>query len=271
MKFFRFSLLLLAGSMLFNACVKQKYDTSPDTSMADPNLAVSTTLSSFAPMAFDIASGKGRLIGDSTISGVVVGNDRTGNIYKQIIIQDASGGGIALLLDKSYLYGEYPVGRKIYVKLKGLTLANYNGLPEVIYGYDNAGKTVGIPTVLIGNYIVKASYPNIIKPAEVTVIDLLSNPNKYLNTLVMLKNMEFANGSQGVAYSSVVASTSRTISDCPLTGSLTMYSSSYATFQPLLTPTGKGTITGVFSMYNTPQFLIRDTSDVQLTGIRDCP
>ena len=148
MKFLRLSLLLLGTSVLINSCVKRSYDNPPDTSAIDPNVPTNATIGNFASMGLNMTSGQYRVIGDSTISGVVVADDRSGNFYKQIVIQDASG-GIVLGLDKTYLYNDYPVGRKIYVKLKGLTLINYKGLPEITNSVSATGSTTGIPSITL--------------------------------------------------------------------------------------------------------------------------
>lgn len=270
MKLRRLSSLLLLGTTLFSSCLKQQFDNPPDTSHFDPQIPVNAQIGDFATSALNLQAGKSRIIGDSTIYGIVVGDDRSGNLYKQIIIEDSAGFGIAVILDKTNLYGDYPVGRKVYIKLNGLYLANYKGLPEIVYAVDATGSTSGIPSSLIAKYVIPASFPNTITPATVTLSALFSNPGKYMNTLVKLENMEFDAASAGVLYSSPNSSTSRTLKDCPNTGSLVMYNSSYASFQSAITPTGKGSITGIFSLYNTPQFLLRDTTDVHFTGVREC-
>jgi hypothetical protein len=84
--------------------------------------------------------------------------------------------------------------------------------------------------------------------------------------------MQFETASAGVVYSLASSSTNRSISDCPFSGRLTMYNSSYSTFQAAITPTGKGSIVGIFTTYyTTPQFVLRDTTDVIFTEPRDCP
>ena len=50
--------------------------------------------------------------GNVWIKGVVSSSDRTGNIYKEIYIQDETG-GIDLKLGKSSLYSEYTVGQTL--------------------------------------------------------------------------------------------------------------------------------------------------------------
>ena len=64
------------------------------------------------------------------IKGQVTSSDKTGNIYREIYIQDETG-GIDLKLGKSALYSDYSVGQWIYVFCDGLTLGAYNGMPQL--------------------------------------------------------------------------------------------------------------------------------------------
>ena len=54
---------------------------------------------------------------DIIISGVVVANDRSGNLYKEMYIQDGTA-GINVKLDANGLYNSYPVGRKDSFRVK---------------------------------------------------------------------------------------------------------------------------------------------------------
>ncbi len=271
MRALRLSCICLLSSIIISSCVKQAFDAPPDTSGVDPNLAVSAGIRNLTDMAFALPQDQSRLLGDTVIYGIVIGDDRSGNIYKKIIIEDTSGAGIAVIIDKSDIYGDYPVGRKIYLKTSGLYLTNYKGVPEITYSVNADGTTNGIPSTLLNNFIVKASYPHTIKPAEISITDLFSNSHQYANTLVKLSNMQFETASANVPYSAPSSSTNRTITNCDHTAKLVMYNSSYATFQPALTPTGNGTIVGIITLYiSTPEFTLRDTSDVRFTDAR-CP
>ncbi len=274
MKFIRFSLLMLASSLMFNACIKKEFETPPSTAQYDPNLTVHASIRNMSDIGLNMAPGKWRVLGDTTISGVVVANDQSGNFYKQIIIEDTSMTGIILYLDKTYLYSDFPVGRKLYVKLKGLSLINYKGLPEIVLSVDSTGNTTGIPSGLINDYVVKASYPNTVTPLDVTIIDIKSNPNKYINTLIKLKDVQFNAASSNQLYaqpSSMSSGTSRTVEDCMHTATVVMYNSAYSNFQAQTTPSGNGTVTCICSQYySNMQLLIRDTTDVAFTSPR-CP
>jgi len=274
MKFFRFSMMLLTGALLMNSCVKQSYDSPPTTADYDPNLAVHTSVKQLRDTILNWPYGKWRKMGDTIISGTVISSDFTGNFYKNLVIEDSSKGGIVIYIEQSYIYADYPVGRKIYLKLKDLCITNYKGLAEIVFSVDSLGNTVGIPSGMLSQFIVKGPYPRPVTPEEVTIIDVKSNPFKYMSTLVKIKDVQFQTGSAGVPYagpSSSSSGTSRTIENCSHTASAVMYNSAYATFQPYLTPTKNGDLTCIVSEYYAGlQLLIRDTADVAFTKDR-CP
>jgi hypothetical protein len=216
------------------------------------------------------------LVPDSVyITGFVVANDKGGNFYKQIMLQDSTG-GIPLLLEKNGLSGEYPVGRTVHVACKGLTLSPYGRFMQLGYAVDATNSLAGIPSALISTYVTKSKMDA--EGAKPTVVTLaqISNPdnpiaNKLLGKLLEIKDVEFQGSDilQPYAQSSTIASaTNRMVEDCG-GNSLTMRNSGFATFQPFLTPSGKGTLLAVYTRYNsTPQLMIRDTNDVQFNGPR---
>lgn len=265
------SVLLLAAIAMLSSCLKKDFDAPPDSLQNDPMLPVNLTMRQLADNALNMSDGQRYELGDSTVYGIVVADDRSGNIYKQLIIQDSTG-GIAVLVDKTTIYNDYPVGRKVYIKLKGLKLANYKGLPQLIYDYDTVGKqSNGIPSSILGNYLIKASYPHVVEPKVLTMGEIFTNPTAYLNTLIKIEEVQFEASSAGVVYSDAVRSTNRYINDCPFNGRLGMYNSSFSDFRGATTPKGLGSITCILSIYNSPQLILRDTVDVQMTKERMCP
>lgn len=265
------SVLFFAVAATFASCLKKEFDAPPDSLNTDPKLTVNLSMRQLADNALSMSDGQRYVLGDSTVYGIVVADDHSGNIYKQLIIQDSTG-GIAVLIDKTTIFGDYPVGRKVYIKLKGLRLSNYKGLPQLIYDYDTVAKqSNGIPSSVLGTYLVKASYPNKVEPKVLTMGEIFTNPTVYLNTLIKIENVQFESSSAGVVYSDAVRSTNRYINDCPFNGRLGMYNSSFSDFRGALTPTGTGSLTCILSMYNTPQLILRDTTDVQMTMPRVCP
>ena len=54
----------------------------------------------------------------------VSADDRSGNIFKTIYLQDETG-GISVLVDQSSVYSDYPAGQEVIVDLKGLCVSVY--------------------------------------------------------------------------------------------------------------------------------------------------
>lgn len=64
------------------------------------------------------------------VRGAVTGNNRYGEFYRQIIIQDATG-GITIAADYPAADNAYPLGAELIVYCNGLTLYDYGGKIEL--------------------------------------------------------------------------------------------------------------------------------------------
>jgi hypothetical protein len=267
-----FSLVLLI-TLSVSSCVKQKFDAPPDTTSVDPNLPVNSSIWQLK-QKFNAVSGiPVEITDDITISGIVVADDRSGNFYKQIIVQDTSS-GIVVLIGRASLYNDFPIGRKVYIKCKGLYLGAYGKFIQLGYKPDISNSLSDIPSIKIANYIVKASFiPDSIKPKVVSINQLTSvDANaKLLGTLIQIDEAEFEGSVIGQPYAqdpNIASGTDRMIEDCALT-QIIVRNSGYASFKNALLPAGKGPIKAIYSRYNSDaQLLIRDTSDVQMNGSR---
>ena len=67
---------------------------------------------------------------DIQIKGIITANDRTGNFYKELIIQDATG-AITIGINKGNVFTVLPEGQEILVALKGLYIGNYRLGPTI--------------------------------------------------------------------------------------------------------------------------------------------
>ncbi|MBA4196184.1 MAG: hypothetical protein C0459_01390 [Chitinophaga sp.] len=261
----RFSFSFIIATFVFTACNK-KFDEPPVA--GTPNITANTTIK--ALKALHTIGGYEQVNTDLIISGIVVGNDKSGNLYKQICIQDATA-GITVLLDASNVYAQYPVGRQIYIKCKGLWLSDYGKLIQLGM-IDNSvpgnPSLTGIPSTLFDNYIVKGTLGNTVTPKVVTISQL---NDTLQSTLIQINNVEYISSDTSRTYadtSAAKSAVSLTLSEC--TGAkVVTYTSGYANFAGIKPPKGNGSITAVYFIYRTtPELIIRDTSDVQLTGSR---
>ena len=156
----------------------RKFDIPP--SNADPEIDVTMTIMELKARYAAIGDFK-RINDEQVISGVVIADDRSGNFYKQIIIQDETG-GIPVLLDGNNVYTQYPVGRRVFIKLKGMMLGDYGGTIQV--GIDSSrsedGRFLnlnGIPQTMFDQYIIKGSFNNVVTPKVVKPADFTKNIN----------------------------------------------------------------------------------------------
>ena len=277
MKRVRLLIAITATSLvMLSSCVKQKFDNPPVLSNYDPNLPVTMKIRDLVSPFWGITTNKYKICGDDVIYGIVTADDHSGNFYKQIVMQDSTG-GINIVMNNTYLYNQYPIGRKLYIKLKNLTIMSYKGLPELCYNYDSSvtQKPIGIPPTLQDSFIVPASYPNTVKPIELRMSDLGGFPDPYYNMLITLDNMQFDSSIVGGPYalpSASAISTNRNVWSCNngiLGQSITLYNSGFASFFSYPMPSGYGSITGIYTVYgSTNQFQIRDTTDVNFTQSR---
>lgn len=212
---------------------------------------------------------------DQIIEGVVVCDDKSGNYYQQIAIQDATG-GILLRLGSANLYNYYPVGRKLYVKLKGLYLGQYNGTLQLGAGIDSAYISQGGVTLLAFNlfdqHIIKGPLNQPIAPMVVSASQLTTTlQDRYVSTLIRLEGMEFAATDTGKTYADLGQSGNRIVQACAAPGSnrITLRTSNYSNFAEVKVPAGNGAMVGVYSYFgSTKQLTIRDTADVRFVNSR---
>ncbi len=263
-------ILATAIVLLIGGC-KKDFDAPP--APTDPNLTVTHTLKQLK--ALHVTGGTIDVIStDMVVSGVVVANDKSGNLYKEIYIQDGTA-GISVQLDVAGLHNSFPVGRKVFIKCKGLALSDYNRLMQlgIKATVNNAPSLQAIASNLIGQYVIGGSLNNPITPKDVTVNQLgTSMSDDNIGTLIQLNNYEFlpADTSKTYADTSAYRNTQNlTVRNCQANSSVIIRTSGYADFAGLNVPNGNGTLTAIYTVFGTTkQLLVRDTADVKFNNPR---
>ena len=273
------SLLTIAicGSLLLNACVKKSYDPPKDLSGYDPGLPVTHTIEQLKAMNgpynglsnFDTSI----VTEDVTVAGVVTADDRSGNFFKSIVIQDSTG-AITINIDAYSLYNDYPRGRKIYIKCRGLYLGYDGGLPVLGSGINEQKAVLGLEGTQIADHIIKADIGHVVKDTVISFLQAKSADPFFFNRLVTVTDIEFVDSSaKGMTYTEPSATTNRYLVPCTqvsTSSGLVVRSSNYANFHAITLPKGHGTATGIYTVYKTgattgtAQLIIRDTTDIKL-------
>ena len=138
--------------------------------------------------------------GNTWIKGQVISSDLTGNVYRELYIQDETG-GIDVKIGKSSLYSEYTLGQWVYVYCDGLTLGAYNGMPQLGLSPDetstNEYETSYIDhQAIINQHIFRGEQAEPLQPVVVTEDMLKASINagftgELWGKLVTIKGMKY--------------------------------------------------------------------------------
>lgn len=276
---------LLAAGLLLTHCEPKEFDAPPHDEPQYKGKA-SITIKDFK--AKYAASNLIEITDNDTITGIVTANDESGNLYKQLFIQDETG-GLMIAINETYLYNSFPVGQQVFIETKGLYMGKYGGMPQLGYKYsrnNDDNYTIGqVPWIFFEPRIHRHGYPS--RDAAVPqVISFDEFTPDNLGRLVTLEGVSFADAGKVYAYpdeANNVQTINRVIysysnSSKTVTGRM----SSAADFAADIIPSGVGKVTGILTVFqsgssNTYQFLMRNKQDADFTvnpdgwGIQESP
>lgn len=225
-----------------------------------------------------------RITEDWQLKVRVTGNDIQGNIYNQIAVQDESGEGLLICIQKGGLFGFLPVGQEILVNLKGLYIGIYGNNVQIGVPYTNtSGRT--FPSRMNINVwnehfkILGAADASKVVPEKFDVSKLkdVAYVKSHRGKLMTLENVEMDKADGKLAWAPEADKdagngVSRTVKINGKAQSLMVVrSSTYADFAAKAMPTGKVNLTGIFTVYATNpskygytwQILLRSGSDIE--------
>jgi hypothetical protein len=202
-------------------------------------------------------SGNQLIEDDIQIKGRITGNDIGGNIYKQVALQDATG-GIIIAVNQNGLNGYMPVGQEILVNLKGLHIGGYGKMAEIGAPYNGSSigrmnKDIWLTHFKITGAIDASVYP----PIEFS--NSLDKDNDAVK-LVVFKNVSFKEANGKNTFATTDATTNRNLNEFKVI----VRTSNYADFAGDILPMGKVNLTGILTRFNNDwQLLIRTADDIQ--------
>jgi len=242
MKNFTQTLIIFSAVYLFYSCNKT-YDNPPVNEVPIGNVI------SIGDLKDDYPGNAVTIDSNYTIFGNITSEETNGNFYKEVFIQDLSG-AIKLKLKAS---GGLYIGDSVRINVQGLTMSDY-------------GELIQLDNVDVDQQVVKIATEKFITPYEATISQLSLSEDQ--SRLVKLNNVEFSE--LGMTYADAVnlSTGSRTLSDC--NGNImSVRTSGYANFADDTLPSGNGSITGIFTIYNSEkQFVIRDINEVTMDSSR---
>ncbi len=213
------------------------------------------------------------------VEGYVVSSDKAGNWFEEIIIQDSPTtptAGVRVLIDNSPLFTTYELGRKIFVKLGGLHLGDSNGV--LTLGITNNLEKIAAPAQF--DFITRASEVVEIVPLDVSISDF---SDALENVFVRLTDVQFIPEETIATESGLALSFSgepldqfdgeRTLIDCASNQTAVLSTSTFAAFQSIELPTGRGAVSGVLTRNffgDTFNIVVNNQHDVVFEDITRC-
>ena len=123
-KFLSWSIGSFFFFFLIASCVDRAFDEPPVFTPTIPfsaNSSIVQLKSKYIPGQFiNIAE-------ELNIIATVIADDRSGNFYKTLVIQDSTG-GIEVKINSIGLFALFPIGTRVGIKCKNLTIGDYAGL-----------------------------------------------------------------------------------------------------------------------------------------------
>ena len=260
-------ILILVGLCSMLSCVKDRNFLNSELDCSEELVANSTYTEVKNLYVDETVQIQEELI----IEGYVISSDKAGNFFSVLYFQDSpenpkEGFQIEIDVRDSHLF--YPVGSRIFIKLKGLYLGKSKDVFKVGATFNSFGNvSVGrLPANSVKDHIfVSCDEKTTIVPVATSIEEL---DVSLTNTLVQLSSTEFIKEAIGQPFALEREETERILSDCD-DNEIVLVNSGFSDFYEESLPDGNGAITGVLLRENSKYTLaIRDLDDVDFTNER---
>jgi len=263
-------LLLISAIVTLASCVKTDDFELPESDIPQSSFDENVTTISAVKGHFNFSTNEIYTFRDTGIfmEGYVISSDEGGNFYKKLVLQDRPANptaGIQILIDDPSLFDTYDFGRKVYVKLDGLSLWFNNGVLQL--GEQNRGDVVAIPPALIDEHITRTTETADIEPLKIEIENFNEN---YKNLYIRLDNVQF-NGNlvrddHRFSFSAENIDRfdgERQLESCKSGATTNLSTSTFSNFRSLLLPQFSGSIEGVLTrnFYNDYYILVINTPE----------
>tara|TARA_R110002050_G_scaffold110892_1_gene223524 strand:+ start:9609 stop:11012 length:1404 start_codon:yes stop_codon:yes gene_type:complete len=257
---------LVIGIVLLS-CVKDRNFKTPVIVCSD-DIKVNTTYKIVKELYVDQTL---QIQDDLIIEGYVISSDEAGNFFSVLYFQNTPENpteGFEIEVDVRDSHLIYPIGTKIFIKLKGLYLGKSKEVYKIGGVFSSFGNlSVGrLPALIVNQHIlVSCDERASLKPTE---ISLQESIDPYVGTLVLLNNVEVSQEEIGFSYAVEGEETKRMLIDCN-DNEIGLLNSGYSNFQAKIVPEGSGTISGLLLKEGDDYFLvIRNENDISFVNER---
>lgn len=281
------ALLLAATALGFQAC--QDDVNAPGLMIPKATLEPNTTIAKLKADYWDNANNYIDTIkltdnGNQhvVISGRVISSDASGNIYKSLVIQDATG-ALAMSINANSLYNQYRVGQEVVIDVTDMYIGKYStlqqlGFPDFDPGYGWQATFMPLAFFQEHAQLNGLPQPEKVDTLTITIPELgndVASLQKYQSQLIRLNNVHFEEGGEVSFCTAHKENTNRTLVD-ENGNKIIVRTSGYANFWSTTVPAESGDVVGILSSYLqsgtiTWQLALRSTSDLMNFGSPTLP
>ncbi len=248
---FKKIIMVLLAFAVVTSCVKDDDFDIPNLNIEEPNINASDIIEIGAVAGELAQSDEDQFTYSESgkfMVGYLVSSDEGGNFFKQMILQDKPENptvGIKVLIDVSPLFVSYEVGRKVFVKLDGLTVGTSNGV--LALGVRGPLRPERIPFPKREEHIIRSTEVATIVPKPLT-IEQFSTSNT--NLMIRLSDMQFNRNELDKTFAAEPGDEfdgERIIESCANEASVILSTSTFAGFKGVTVPAGRGTIDAILT------------------------
>ncbi len=277
-------IVLLFTLVVMLSCVKDDDYDVPNTDPVVPEIeGTIITIDSLLNLLLQEQNGDPNVFlnfteSDLYISGFVISNDEAGNFFEELIIQDLPENpirGVRLLIDVNPLFTSFEFGRKVFVKLDGLTVGYANDGILTLGAFASGSVINKISESLMPETVIRDVILNEITPLEVNISDFEMDKT---NLYIRLNDAQFNRNEATGIYRRTFAGEpddefdgERTLESCSSPSSTILSTSTYSDFKAILLPQGRGALDGILTrdyynenfniVLNTPETIYFDNED----------
>jgi hypothetical protein len=191
------------------------------------------------------------------IEGFVISSDEGGNFFKELVIQNAAENptvGVRVQIDVTPLFTRFEFGRRVYVKLDGLTLGESNGVYTLGLGED----LNRIQEARVDEFILRDEETVTIVPKDISISQISEDQE---NQWVRLTNVQFPDEELGKTFASEPGDTfdgDRLLQSCDdfFAPRVVFQTSTFADYRALRLPGGSGSVSAIVSRDFRDEFFV---------------
>lgn len=297
------SFLMIAFTI--TSCVQDGDFAVPNVSVEEPNITANSSVMAIKTALQQEFNSSGDLTytffenttSPTYVEAYVVSSSAAGNFYKKLMVQDKAENptaGIEIVLNKTSLSETYEVGRKIYIKLDGLSVSYDDGetnphpdpndpdpntkqdpfVPgKYVLGVLDGDRVDDIPSTEVDKHIFRSATTVDIVPTAIKLADITDD---HISTMIQLTSAQMLKSDLTKTFAGEPNDEFdgfRTVFECDTEKTIQLQTSTFASFKSNLVPQGKGTFKAVLSKDFRSEFLVaiaNTPSDLEFTDMDRC-